>query len=244
VTNPYKVLGIILIVAGAVLAPVFYFVIDAIPLTAVALSAIILGLASFFLSNARPYISPESCQILLKAGMENTAALLEELGIRSRAIYLPSNMRNGHPQALVPLVVDCDVKKIKEQLPGRLIVRYGPEAEDMAIAVTTPGSINLDMLENRPGPTADEIESAITYILAGVLDIASGVKVNITESRIDVEVSGAKMGYEEIWYYQCLGSPIASIAAAVSSEALQKPVRILEESNHKGKNRVIIEVLS
>ena len=243
-TNPYRLLGIILITAGAVLAPIFYFVIGAVPLAAAALSAIIIGLASFFLSNARPYISPEACQILLKAGMENTAALLEEIGIRSKAIYLPSNMRNGHPQALVPLMDNCDINKIKNQLPGRLIVRYGPEAEDMAIAVTTPGSINLDMLENKPGPTAEEIESAITYILVGVLDIANGVKVNMTDSRIDVEISGAKMGYEEIWYYQCLGSPVASIAAAVSSEAVQKPVRILEETNHKSKNRIILEVLS
>jgi hypothetical protein len=52
------------------------------------------------------------------------------------------------------------------------------------------------------------------------------------------------MGYEEIWYYQCIGSPIASIAAAVSSEALQKPVRILEEKDNKGKYRIILEVLS
>jgi hypothetical protein len=243
-TNPYRSLGIILIVAGAVLAPLFYFVIDSAPLTAVALSALILGLASFFISNTRPYLSPEACRILLKTGMENTAALLEEIGIKNRAIYLPAHLRDGHPQALVPLADDCDVKKIKEQLTGRLIVRYGPEAEDMAIAVTTPGSINLDMLENKPGPTAEEIESAITYLLTGVLDIASGIRVYIKDDRIEVEISGSKMGYEEIWYYRCLGSPAASIAAAVSSEALQKPVRVLEESNRKGKARIILEVLS
>jgi hypothetical protein len=243
-TNPYRSLGIILIIAGAVLAPVFYFVIDSVPLTAVALSTLILGSASFFISNARPYLSPEACRMLLKTGMENTAALLEEIGIKNRAIYLPARLRNGHPQALVPLADDCDVRKIKDQLTGRLIVRYGPEAEDMAVAVTTPGSINLDMLENRPGPTAEEIESAVTYLLTGVLDIASGVRVYLKDARIEVEISGARMGYEDIWYYRCLGSPAASIAAAVSSEALQKPVRVLEESNRKGKTRIILEVLS
>ena len=242
--NPYRILGIILSIAGAVLAPVFYFFFLSTPLTAVALSSVILGLASFFLSNTRPNISPEACQILLKTGMENTAALLEEIGIRNKAIYLPAGMRNGYPQAIVPIRDDYNIGNIKDKLSGRLIVRYGPDANDMAIAVTTPGSINLEMLENIPGPTAYEIESAISYILTGVLDIANGVKVNITDSRINVEIRNAKMGYEEIWYYYCLGSPLASIAAAVSSEALQKPIRILEEQEQAGKYRIVLEVLS
>jgi hypothetical protein len=128
-------------------------------------------------------------------------------------------------------------------LPGRLIVRYGPGVEDMAIAVTTPGSINLEMLNNKPGPSAEEIETAISHLLTGVLDIASGVSVQMVDSRIIIAGSGARMGYEAFSYYQCLGSPIASIAAAVSSEALQKPVRVLEESLQKGKDRIILEVL-
>lgn len=242
--NRYKLLGIILAVAGAISAPIFYFVVTAVPLTAVALCAIILGLTCVLLANARPYLSPEACQILLRTGMENTAALLEELGIRNKAIYLPSNLRNGHQQALVPLSGEGDVNKIRDKLPGRLIVRYGPDAKDIAIAVTTPGSINLEMLANIPGPTETEIEAAMTYILTGVLDIADGIKVNIAYSQINISVHKAKMGYEEIWYYQCLGSPIASIAAAISSEALKKPVRILKEKFNKGNNEIILEVLS
>lgn len=243
-SNPYRLLGIILAVVGAILAPIFYFVVNAVPLTAVALSAIILGFTCILLANARPYLSPEACQILLRTGMENTAALLEELGIRNKAVYLPSNMRNGHPQALIPLAGEGDARRIRDKLPGRLIVRYGPDAKDIAIAVTTPGSINLEMLENKPGPTEDEIESAVTYILTGVLDIADGVKVNMADSRINIDVHKAKMGYEEIWYYQCLGSPVASIAAAISSEALGKPVRIIEESYNKGEDKITLEVLS
>lgn len=68
--------------------------------------------------------------------------------------------------------------------------------------------------------------------------------MNLTDGRVDIEVSGSKLHYEDIWYYRCLGSPIASIAAAISSEALGKPVRIGEESYNKGKNRIVLEVLS
>ncbi|MDP3879522.1 MAG: hypothetical protein Q8Q07_04345 [Dehalococcoidales bacterium] len=242
--NPYRKLGMGLCLAGAIFAPISYFIIASVPLTALGLSIIVIGFVAIALANARPYLSPEACQLLLKTGMENTAALLEELGLRNKAIYLPSAMRGGHPQALIPLVDGTDIQWVKGVLPGRLIVRYGSKPDDMAIAVTTPGSINIDMLETMPGPTSDDIEAAITYILTGVLDIASSATVNLRDSRVEVEVKGSRLHYEDIWYYRCLGSPIASIAAAISSEALGKPVRIEEESNSKGKSRIILEVLS
>ncbi len=243
-SNPYRMLGLALCVAGAIFAPVSYFILRSVPLTAVGISAIILGFTCIALANTRPYISPEACQLILKTGMENTAALLEELGLTSRAVYLPSIMRDGHPQALIPLVKGEDIQWVKKKIPGRLIVRYGLNPDDMAIAVTTPGSINIDMLETKPGPTSGEIEAAVTYILTGVLDIANSVTVNLTDARVDAEVSGSRLYYEDIWYYRCLGSPIASIVAAISSEALGKPIRIREESYSKGTSRIVLEVLS
>lgn len=242
--NPYRVWGLALCVAGAIFVPTAYFILDSVPLTAMGISALIIGFTGIALANARPYISPEACELILKTGMENTAALLEELGIRNKAVYLPSTMRDGHAQALIPLAEGEDIQWIKEKIPGRLIVRYGLNPDDMAIAVTTPGSINIDMLEAKPGPTADEIEAAVTYILTGVLDIANSVTVHLVDSVVDVVVSGSRLHYEDIWYYRCLGSPIASIVAAISSEALGKPIKIREESYNKGKSRIVLEVLS
>lgn len=243
-SNPYRLLGLGLSLTGAIFAPIAYFILDSAPLTAMGISAIMIGFISIALANTRPYISPEACQLILKTGMENTAALIEELGLRSKAIYLPSAMRSGHPQALIPLTAGEDIQWVMKKVPGRLIVRYGVNPDDMAIAVTTPGSINIDMLETKPGPTSGEIEAAVTYILTGVLDIASSVTVHLADARVEVEVSGSRLHYEDIWYYRCLGSPIASIAAAISSEALQKPVRIKEESYNRGKSRIVLEVLS
>ncbi len=114
----------------------------------------------------------------------------------------------------------------------------------MSFSVTTPGSINIDLLETIPGPTSDEIEAAVTYILTGVLDIASSVKVHLSDSHVEVVISGSRLHYEDIWYYRCLGSPSASIAAAISAEALQKPIRIIVENYKKGNSRIVLEVLS
>ena len=242
--NPYRILGIILALTGALLAPLFYFFLNSVPLAATALSAIILGVTCIALANARPYISPEASQTLLKTGMENTAALLEELGLQNTAVYLPSHLRDGHPQALVPLSKDSDLRILREKLPGRLIVRYGPENADVGLAVTTTGSVNLELLSRKPGPTAEDIESALNYLLTGVLDIASGVEVHIADSAVTVDVFGAKLSYENNWYNRCLGSPLASVAAAVASEALTKPVRIKEEVSLHGKTRISLELVS
>jgi hypothetical protein len=240
--NPYQLLGIILAGAGALIGPLFYFVVGSIPLTAVALSAIILGLTCILLANSRPYISPEACRLLLDTGMENTSALLEELGITHKAIYVPSKLRNGHPQALIPMDGNSDFTHVNHKLPGRLIVRYGPNPNDMAIAVTAAGSLNLDLLPNKPEPTTESLESALSYLLTGVLDIASGVSLNLTRSQVNIEISGARLSYENIWYYRSLGSPLASIAAALTCEALGKPVRILNEFDRKGKTCINLEI--
>ncbi|MFC1939780.1 hypothetical protein ACFLXO_03725, partial [Chloroflexota bacterium] len=243
-SNPYRRLGLGLCLAGVIFTPITYFIINSVPMTAIGISMIVIGFVCIALANTRPYISPEACELILKTGMENTAAILEELGIRNKAIYLPSTMRDGYPQALIPLAGDKEINMIKDKIPGRLIVRFGVSPDDMAIAVTTPGSINIDMLDTKPGPTSSEIEAAASYILVGVLDLANAVTVNMADAQVNVEVSGSRLHYEDIWFYRCLGSPIASIIAAISSEALGKPVRIKEEEYSKGKTGIILEVLS
>jgi len=243
ISNPYQILGLWLCLAGAVFTPISYFLINSVPLAAVGLTAIMIGFTCIALANTRPYISPETCQLLLKTGMKNTAALLEELGLMNKAVYLPSTMWDGDSQAIIPLKEDTVIQRVKEKIPGRLIVRYGIKPDDMAIAVSTPGSICIDMLETKLGPTSGEIEAATNYILMGVLDIAQSVSVIILDKQMYIEVHSTRLQYEDTWYYRCLGSPIASIVATISSEALQLPIRIKEENFIKGKIQITLEVL-
>lgn len=176
--------------------------------------------------------------------MENTAALIEGLGLSSKAIYMPSIMRDGDQQALIPLEKNENFSSIKEILPDRLIVRYGQNPDDLAISVTTPGSISLDWYETIPGPSAGEIEFTINHVLSEVVKIADSASVILADDRIYIAVSNPKPVFEDTWYYQCMGSPIASIIAAVSSEALGKPVRIFEEDFEKTLSTITLEVLS
>jgi hypothetical protein len=241
--NPYRLLGMGLIIAGAIFTPVTYFIINSIPITAIALSAIMIGFTSIALANTRPQISPEASQMILETGMENIAALIEELGLVNKAIYLPSSMRTGNAQALIPLSGDIDLKRIREKIPRRLIVRYGDDPGDIAIAVIAPGGTGLKIPDIKLGPSAQEIEQAVNYVLTGFLDIAHSVKVQVNDRRINIEVTGPRLHYENVWYYRCMGSPIASIVASIASDGMGKPVRIAEENYVKGKSIIQLEVL-
>jgi hypothetical protein len=81
--NPYQFLGLGLVLAGAFFSPVAYFLLGSVALTATGISAIMIGFTAIALSNTQPHISPAASELILKTGMENTAALLEELGLRS-----------------------------------------------------------------------------------------------------------------------------------------------------------------
>ncbi len=246
----YMLLGIGLVLIGFSIALYSYIAIDSVPLTAVGLSTLILGLTSIGLANSRPKLSPETCLIFLKTGVKNTLAILEKLEIRNKAIYLPRSMMKGHSEAVILLNEEDRTQKFKEKLSESSFIgmEYGTGLKDKAIAVTTLGNISLDLLKSKPGHTADEIKSAMTYILTRVLDIASGVKVDVIDSKVKVEVTGTEMMNEEIFceetlYSQFLGSPVASVAAAICSEAFEKPIRITFETFRKGTVDIILEVL-
>jgi hypothetical protein len=240
IKNPYQVFGVALAIVAGILAFIFYFIVGSAPLTATAISAVILGFTCIAIANSRPYLSPEATQALLKAGIENTTALLEELGLQAKAIYLPS-APNSPSRALIPLANNGGFSILPQKMPKRLIVRYGPNSEDMAITVTTAGNVSIELLESKPGPAASDIEASLNYLLTGVFDIAHNVSVQINDAKVTVKVDAPKMRYENTWYYKCLGSPIASIIAAVTAESLNKPLKITEEKYQK--NEAIIELL-
>ncbi|UCC16701.1 MAG: hypothetical protein JSU58_10110, partial [Dehalococcoidales bacterium] len=228
--NRFTILAIGLCIAGVVFTPVSYFVIDSIPLTAIGISVIIVGITCVILDYANTLLSPKFYQLILNTGLENTATLLEGLGLSDKAVYLPSSMGDGYQQALIPLGGGVDMNLVKELIPNRMIVQYGKNPEDRAISVITPGSINIDRIETIPGPTAGEIETTINYILSEVLEIADSASVILVDDKVYVAVSNPKLVFENIYYYRCMGSPIASIIAAISSEALGRPVLISEEN--------------
>ncbi len=241
--NRFNKLGIGLCITGAIIVPVSYFGIGSVPLTSIGISAVLIGMTCILLAHSSSILSPEVHQLMLKTGLENTAALLEVLGVSNKAIYLPSTMRGGDRRTVLPLEENTDINSMIDILSNRLLIKYGQNPEDMAISLTTPGCIDMEMFETIPGPSAEEIETAINFVLVEILDIADSASVILFADRIYIAVSNPKMVFEDILYYRCMGSPIASIIATISSEALGRPIRIIDENPEKKLNTITLEVL-
>jgi len=108
-----------------------------------------------------PKLPPEVCTLLLETGIDNMATIVEELGIRTKAVYLPSSLNGGRPQALIPLHPNPSLPLITEPLPHRFITRYGTNPDDVGLLLSTVGTTAVGMLESKPGPTPVEFESAL-----------------------------------------------------------------------------------
>jgi hypothetical protein len=230
-------LGAILLIAGLLLAATSYFILHYTPFTALGLSTIILAAVSFALGRGQPKIPPEISSMLLDSGLENTAAIMEELGIGSRAVYLPSGMAGGKPRALLPISSSAQPGTAIQRLPNRLIVRYGQGTEEMGLLVNTLGSAVVGRFgpENLHG---GDIEGALSSVLTGATDLVDSVKAVQSGELIMVEVTNPRIEHENLKIFDNLGSPLASVVASVISEATGGPVTINSESR-SGKKLVV-----
>jgi hypothetical protein len=234
--NTYTLLGAVLALAGLLLTALSALVLRSTPLTALGISTVIVAGVSFALGRGQPKIPPEASAILLQSGVENISAIVEELGLKSKAIYLPSSMTSGKSQALIPLQSNPHPPQLGNIVfPKRLIVKHGAKPEDVGLLVTTPGSAVAGMVTSKPDSSEDDLEAAVSLVLAGMINLADGARVTVGDGKILVEVSNPRLEYKKMWIYEILGSPLASIVASVVAEVLDKPVSVSNEECSRGK---------
>jgi hypothetical protein len=241
--NPYLWSGLGLLIAGGLIALPSYFVFHLVWLTALGICMLILSFILIALGKAVPRLPPEVCGLLLETGIDNLATLIEELGIKNRAIYLPSSLSSKCPRAFIPLHTNGSRPAITRALPQRLIARYGAGPQDVGLLISTIGSTAAGLLESKPGATSNELESALTSLLIGKLGIAERTRVICHDNSIKVEINRPHIENGASWSHQCLGGPLAAIVASVAAEAWDKPVNIIQEQRLNGKYFVELEVI-
>ncbi len=241
--SAYTRVGAVLLIAGIVATPVFYVVAGSVPLTALALSAILLGGIALLLDRSLPAVPPQAAALLLEAGLDNLSSLLEELGVDAKAIYLPASLAGGKPRALIPLHSNAVRPEITRALPQRLLVEFGPNPDDVGLLVATPGTTARRFLEGSPGSTSAELEAALARVLIGALDLATSVQVAQETGTVAVNIAGIRLADQDVWVYRSLGTPIASIVAALVAEGISAPVTIRSEEHAADRATVLLEVL-
>ncbi len=241
--SPYSRAGLGLLIAGVVIALPAYFLLALTWLTALAISMVIMSFILLALGKTIPKLSPEVCNLVLETGIDNMSAIIEELGIRNKAIYLPSSLTGNRPQALIPLNSGQSLPPINKILNQRLIVKYATGPDDFGLLLSTIGSIAAGLLASAPSPDADDLESAMNSLLTGILGMADGASAAVQDGQVTIVIRNPRVEDVSTWSNRCLGSPLASIAASITAEAWDKPVTIKQEEP-LGKNySVILEVL-
>ena len=204
---------------------------------------VVLALIFLVLGSTIPRLPPEASALLLETGIDNIASIVEELGITSKGVYLPSSLTGGKPRALIPLHSNPSLPSVGSALPRRLIVRYGAGPDDVGLLLSTVGTAAVGMLESRPGPTSAGLEAALTSLFTGTLGVADKTGVTVSENHISVSIDNPRIENRTTWFHQCLGGPLASIVASVAAEAWDRPVAINREEHGKGKCAIELEVL-
>ncbi len=228
--SAYANIGLSLLLGGVLAALVFFFLANSVPLTALALSAVLLGTIALFLDRSMPQVSLRAAQLLLESGLANLSALLEETGASAPAVYLPSILTEGQPRALIPLSPHGQLPTVTQISSQHLIVEFGPHPDDVGLLVSTPGGGALSLLDERIGSTSAELESAMTRLLVGTFDIASTVQVNQENGLVMVRVGGVRLSTGDLWVHRILGTPVASVAAAVVAEGRKTSVVVESEA--------------
>ena len=224
-------LGLALMLGGGLFALAAWFILEYMPLAALGMSGVMIGVVSLALGKSLPRISPEASLMLLEPGFDNIAGLVEELGLRDRAIYLPTSLSQGRLRALIPLHRSSAPPVVRRQIEQRFIARFGPGPEDYGILVAGPGSPALRLVEVPESGSSTDLEGALSALLVGTLNLVSAVGIGRNGDTVVVRVAHPILPPRDHPAYTVLGSPIASIAATIVAESLDRPVTVVSETS-------------
>jgi hypothetical protein len=242
--NTYIWTGLGLLIVGVILVLASVLILSSLVwLTALGIATLIMAFILLALARTIPRVTPEVGMLLLEAGIDNIATIVEELGVRSKPIYLPSSLTGGRPQALIPLHSNPSLPKITSALPRRFIVRYGAGPDDVGLLVTTAGTVAAGMLESTPAPSLTQLESALTSLFVGRLGAADGVRVYAIEPHLRVEIRAPRIQGVDTRAHQCLDSSLASVVASIAAETWNKPFVVAEEEQSGRTYTVEIEAV-
>lgn len=219
---------------GTILALGSYILLQNIPLTAMGIGLIILGIA-WALTPPNPL--PKNTIIkLIKSSCSNIEALLESIGALEKAVYIPLK-NDKETLAYIP------IKKSNEYTlediannTGKMIIKLGKSFG----VLLTPPKISL----NNPYPLTDntDINNLLEYALIES-EIASSVRAVQDNDKIIIEINKPKIDVEYPRFKIIMGSLPSSIAAQAIASAFSKPVQIIKEEHRGNKLIVSLRVL-
>jgi hypothetical protein len=220
-----------------------------------------LGLASFLIGLLLIYIptektvSPQMVSASCLSSLVNLNSLLEELGVDSKAVYLPTKEESHQPRAFLPLIRNPDSSSmfLKSLENSGLFVVNGQDPHQSGLLLIPPGSSLATLMEQESGidfynVRLDELENGLRTGMVEALEIAEDVRVIFMSRSVRVEVG--PLISEELCQMQSkvarslcsqVGCPLCSAIICAVTKAAKRPVSVVKISPLRGR-RISIEL--
>ena len=235
-------IGIFLIVGGALVGS-FGFLIGVVPLLALGLAALFLGVMVVFLPESTAFRIDRLASLSSLPSIMNMEALMEDLDLTAHGIYIPNSGLAAIPKVFIPIIESALTPNPPLNLvtTNRVFVTVGMTPNDRGILLNPPGGEILVALENC---LQLDLATIQRNDLAGkltqgfrLLEISKHATVQDTADGIDVEMElTALIELEKRLrsvaprLVEQVGTPLTSAVASAVSKATGKYVTIKASS--------------
>jgi len=223
---------LVLISFGLSLSFYSYFVVSVVPLTALGISCIILGLTVVSLPRR---IGGPGMRAMFQGAALGFEAQLEQCMVH-RATYLPPG-DGGVISAYIPLGPETETLSVNEmrQAPKSLASK-----NQKGMLVYPVGSELTKVPDFEDGLS---IEERLKYILVESTNLCSRVMTEENGSLIIVGMNGADLDIQGQKYLESLGSLPSSLAACVIAMSHNTPVTLIEEKTDGDRMVAVFQLL-
>ena len=224
-----SILGAGLTVFASSLTIWSYLFLMNIPLTALGIGLIILGI-SILLTPTHP-IPPHAVRALLEGSTLNIEALLEELNITNRGYYVRG--ADGRVYVLIPVGRDVGPPMGEFEFKGLVA-----KVQDRKYLTIIPPSSEIIYVQELSEAGFDD---ALNHILVDLSELAESVETSIAGEYAVVRIRKPR-GHVASWRFRnVLGSLEASIAASLLAKK-HGIARIVDEVDMGGERIITLEV--
>ena len=230
----YAEFGIILSIFGLALSLFSYYILFNVTLTALGIACIVLGL-TIILTPSNP-IPKSVVHLMLENSCINIEALLEELNIKDKAVFIPP--KKERVRAFIPLISNPEPPATTHLLeaPDRILT----EVDGKPCLMLFPPGSELVKMENLTQDSS--LEGSLRAVLVDLAEVTRSIKAVRNGDLVIVELKGIRTSVDLPRFKRVFGSLPTCIAACVLTTILNAPIKLIEEKPISDGLRAVFQV--
>jgi len=253
----FSTVGIFILVLGTLLS-VFGYLIGIVPVMALGLGALILGVMLVFLPEPMSSKAGTLAILCSLPSFLDLEAFLQDLDIAPRGIYIPVAGFGAVPKVLIPMTDSAPSISPPPKLArsNRVFITLGRNTNQRGILLRPPGAEIISALENLlqldlSTIKLDELSGRMGFAfeMLGISKRTVGVQMEETAVRVQMSLVSLvdleeRLRSEAPRLVEQVGSPLTSAIAGAVSKVTGKYVR-LSDSSINGSNLIVtLELLA